>query len=369
MKIPLVDLAPYNNTPAIKLIIDQHLHDSSFIGGPSVENFEREFADYTETKYAVSTGSGTDAIRLILQALDISTGDEVIVPAFTFFATAEAVVLAGATPIFADVYPDDYTISPISIKSKITPRTKAIIPVHLYGRPADMTSIFHVAIQNNLYVIEDACQAHGATYHNQKVGSLSHAAAFSFYPTKNLGCCGDGGMITTSLPKVASSARTLRDHGQSKKHLHHSIGLCSRLDAIQAAILSEKLTHLDQWNSERQTVANNYLNHLPHNIAQPTWPYPMTGTTHVFHQFAIQVDPEDRRSLQNHLQTRNIATAIHYPYALHHLIPFHPYPLPAPVLPNAEHLAKTTLSLPMFPHMTPTQVMYVCDAIKEFYNQ
>jgi len=366
MKIPIVDLEPYNNTSAIKLIVNRHLRTSAFIGGDSVSKFEQEFADYTTTKYAISCASGTDAIRLILQSLGISTGDEVIVPAFTFFATAEAVVLAGATPVFADVYSDTYTISHSSIESKITTRTKAIIPVHLYGKPANMNRITGIAHRHNLYVIEDACQAHGAIYRNQKVGSLSHAAAFSFYPTKNLGCCGDGGAITTNNNHINYTARMLRDHGQTEKNLHHSIGLCSRLDAIQAAILSEKLTHLDQWNIARQTVANIYMNHLPTQVEYPNFPYPMTGNTHVFHQFAIQVDPEDRLLLRNHLKTYNIATAIHYPYALHLTDPF--YKSPPQSLPNAQRLAKTTLSLPMFPHMTHTQVMYVCDAIKEYYN-
>ena len=361
MKIPIVDLEPYNNTSAIKLIIDQHLSTSSFIGGDSVSKFEQEFADYTETKHAISCGSGTDAIRLILQSLGISTGDEVIVPAFTFFATAEAVVLAGATPVFADIDPTTYTISPRSVESKITARTKAIIPVHLYGQPANMNKI---ASRNNLYVIEDACQAHGATYHNQKVGSLSHAAAFSFYPTKNLGCCGDGGAITTNNNHINQAARTLRDHGQPKKNYHRQIGLCSRLDAIQAAILSEKLPELDYQNSQRRKIATQYNINLPPYV---TTPYIMTGNTHVFHQYTIQVHPIHRTQLQTFLKERGIATAIHYPYALHLTDPF--YKSPPQSLPNAQRLAKTTLSLPMFPHMTPTQVMYVCDAIKEFYNQ
>ena len=361
MKIPIVDLEPYNNTSAIKLIIDQHLRTSSFIGGDSVSKFEQAFADYTETKHAISCASGTDAIRLILQSLGISTGDEVIVPAFTFFATAEAVVLAGATPVFADIDPTTYTISPQSVESKITTKTRAIIPVHLYGQPANMNKI---ASRNNLYVIEDACQAHGATYFDEKVGSLSHAAAFSFYPTKNLGCCGDGGAITTNNNHINQAARTLRDHGQPKKNYYRQIGLCSRLDAIQAAILSEKLPELDYQNSQRRKIATQYNINLPPYV---TTPYIMTGNTHVFHQYTIQVHPIHRTQLQTFLKERGIATAIHYPYALHLTDPF--YKSPPQSLPNAQRLAKTTLSLPMFPHMTLAQVEYVCDAIKEFYNQ
>ena len=364
MNIPLIDLTIQHRMlrDEINTAIQGVLNRADFILGQDVNKFEEEFAAYCGTKYAVGVDSGLSALEISLRAFGIGPGHEVIVPAHTFTATAAAVTLTGATPVFVDVDPETWNIDPKQIESAITPRTKGIMPVHLYGLPADMNMILGISEKHSLVVIEDACQAHGAKYHGQRTGSIGNAAGFSFYPTKNLGGCGDGGMITTNDEKVAIMARALRNCGQTAKNVHQLIPLNHRLDSMQAAILRVKLHYLEGFIASRRRLAevyNNLINGKPVRI-----PIEPPGYYHVYHLYVIR--SQNREALQAHLKEHGIGTALHYPSPVH-LQPYYANGKDRHgEFPVAEKICNEILSLPMYPELTEDQIEYVAARIKEF---
>jgi len=338
------------------------LNSGNYILGDQVTKFEYEFGKYVSTEYCIGVGNGLDALTLSLQALNIGYGDEVIVPAHTFFATWLAVLRLGATPVGVGVDNFTYTINPELIKEKITKRTRAIIPVHLYGNPCRLDLIRKIANEYELYVIEDAAQAHGTTYNGKKIGSHSHLVAWSFYPTKNLGCFGDGGAITTDDKILADKIKSLRNYGSSEKYVHNHLGINSRLDEIQAAILNVKISHLDRWNLMRKNIAKHYTSSIEDNIVQ--LPYLSDTDSQSWHLFVIRSNSRDR--LKRHLNNFNIPTLIHYP-----IPPFRQQSVRGFAKNNSEFeleecIANTVLSLPMHPFLTESDLKRVSDAINSF---
>jgi dTDP-4-amino-4,6-dideoxygalactose transaminase len=333
-----------------------------YVLGAEVEAFEAEFAAYCETRHCVGVGNGLDALHLILRGSDIGPGDEVIVPSNTYIATWLAVTFAGATPV--PVEPDDatYNIDPEQVVAAITPRTKAIIAVHLYGQPAEMDALTAIAAQRGLLVIEDAAQAHGARYKGRRTGSLGHAAGFSFYPGKNLGALGDGGAVTTNDAVLADRIRLLRNYGSRIKYQHEEKGFNSRLDELQAAVLRTKLRHLDAWNSRRQRLAELYREVLTPQggvlPAVPRWIEP------VWHLFVLR--HQGRDALQRHLAAANIGTMIHYPVPPHLQSAYQELGLGRGALPRAERLSEELLSLPMGPHLSDADLMRVGAVVNAF---
>src|SRR5262249_27937992 len=304
-----------------------------------------------------------DALTLALKALGIGPGDEVITAANSFVATAEAIVHAGARPVFVDINPQTYNIDTGQIEAHITPRTKAVIPVHLYGQPVDMDSILQIAEKHKLYVIEDAAQAHGAQYKGHRVGSLGHAACFSFYPSKNLGACGDAGAVVTNDDQVALAVRKLRDHGGIEKYQHDLAGYNSRLDTLQAAALSLKLKYLDEWNQRRRAHALLY-NELLAQIPGIVTPKVLEGATHVYHLYVVRVEWGERDNLQQSLHECGVQTGIHYPKPLSSLQPF--IDSRATPFPMAEESARKILSLPLYPELERGQIEYVAEQIANY---
>jgi dTDP-4-amino-4,6-dideoxygalactose transaminase len=351
--------------PALDEAWDLLLADSDFVGGEAVERFEKQRAAYCGTAEAVGVANGTDALVLILRALGIGAGDEVVVPANTFVATVEAVVLAGATPRFADVHPDTLLLTGETLAAALTPRTAAVVPVHLYGQVADMDSIGEVATRAGLAVVEDAAQAHGATWKDRRAGSFGVAGSFSFYPGKNLGAFGDAGAVVTSDPALASTLRALRNHGRvaGSHHLHAEVGTTSRLDTLQAAVLSAKLARLDAWTEARRAAVARYTQALAGGPAR------MVGTgadaSPAWH-LAVALVP-DRDRVRQSLSERGVQTAIHYPIPCHQLAPYLPYATGG--LPVAEAAADQVLSLPLFPHLTGEQVDEVCEALRQVVGE
>ncbi|WP_323254382.1 DegT/DnrJ/EryC1/StrS family aminotransferase [Spirulina sp. CCNP1310] len=344
------------------------LRSGRYIGGAAVSDFETVFAEYIGTPYAVGCNSGTDALYLALRACDIGPGDEVITTPLTFIATAEVICRVGATPVFIDIDPTTFNLDPNRIAPAITPRTKAIIPVHLFGRPVDMTAVIAIAQSHNLVVLEDCAQSTGAMWAGQKVGSMGTVGCFSFFPTKNLGACGDGGAITTGDEAIAHRIRQLREHGQSERYIHTQTGLNSRLDALQATILAIKLRHLDHWNQQRQAVAQRYdtlLAQLP-TITLPT--APPSGQA-VWNQYTIRVaDPQGdgsrRNGIQAILQDQGISSMVYYPRPLHLQPVYQHLGYRQGDLPQAEQAAAEVLSLPMFPELTPEEQEQVAYGLK-----
>jgi dTDP-3-amino-3,4,6-trideoxy-alpha-D-glucose transaminase len=332
-----------------------------FTLGPEVEAFEAEWADYCGAEHCVAVSSGTDALILALRALEIGPGDEVVVPANSFVATAEAVSLAGATPCFIDVDPKTALITPEGFHAALGPHTRCVIPVHLYGRTLELEPLANAAAERGVAVIEDACQAHGGLIGKQRAGTVGDAGCFSFYPTKNLGAWGDAGALITNDPRLAERVRLLRAHGEQIRYYHEIVGTTARMDAIQAAILRVKLRRLDAWNDARRRLGNALTTALRDGPAIPPAPAD-AGADHVFHQFVVQSGARDR--LRAHLMERGIATAIHYPVPIHRTPAF--ADRPAPALPVAEGLARQILSLPIYPGMADEDVAFVADAIAEF---
>jgi dTDP-4-amino-4,6-dideoxygalactose transaminase len=362
MQIPFVDLKiQYSSIEnEVQDAIRRVVNSSHFIGGEPVISFEKKFAAYCDTKYAVGVANGTDALQIVLRALGIRSGDEVITTANTFIATAAAIATTGATPVFVDIDPNTHTINPALIEPAITSRTKAIIPVHLFGQPADMRPIMDIAHRHGIHVVEDAAQAHGAEYEGKRIGSIGHAACFSFYPGKNLGAYGDGGAITTNSDFLAERIGRLRDHGRITKYTHAEVGFNSRLDTLQAAILDVKLRRLDRWNLLRQRAASWYdLELLGSGVKTP---YVRRDSTHVYHLYVIET--EDRDVLQNQLEAAGISTGIHYPLPLHLQPAFKYLGYNAGDLPRSEEIATRLLSLPIFPEITREQVNWVAGTIK-----
>lgn len=364
MQVPFVDLKamqePIMNE--IEEAISRVLGNTNFILGKEVSLFEEEFAAYCETGFAVGVDSGTSALELALRAFDIGPDDEVITVANTFIATALAITCTGAKPILVDIDPATYNIEVAKIETVITERTRAIIPVHLYGQPADMDPIMELARQHDLVVIEDACQAHGARYKGQRVGSIGHAAAFSFYPAKNIGAAGDGGIVVTNDAEIDQKLRMLRNYGQPQKYYHEVIGYNRRLDTLQAAILRIKLRYLDTWNDARRTHAGLYGQLLAQSPI--VVPVVAENVEPVWHLYVIQV--EDRDGLQSYLSEQGISTGIHYPIPIHLQHAYESLGYEKNDFPSTERAARKILSLPMYPDLDPGKITYVVEHIQQF---
>jgi len=360
--IPILDLkAQYESIKhEINAAIAEVLESTRFILGPNVAAFEEEVAEYLGVGYAVGVASGTDALLLTLRAYGIGPGDEVIVPAYTFFATAEVVSLLGATPTFVDIDPETYCIDVRGIEERITEPIKAIIPVHLYGHPADMDPMLALAREYGLKVIEDNAQAFGAEYTGRKTGSLGDAGCLSFYPSKNLGGYGDGGTVVTNDARVAAQVRLLRTHGWRRKYYSETIGYNSRLDELQAAILRVKLRHVDSWNDRRREVAQAYGRRLTEfGVIIPS---EASYARHVYHLYVVRV--QRRAELQKRLRAMGIASAIYYPVPLHLVGAYVELGHGQGDFPEAERAAQESLALPMFPEMSDEQLAYVVGAVE-----
>ena len=366
MLIPLVDLkAQYVRIkPDIDAAIQRVLDNTSFILGKEVADFESVFADYVGAKGAVGVASGTAALHLALLACGVGSGDEVITVAHTFTATAEAIFHAGARPVFVDISPRTYTIDPNHVEDAITPRTKTIVPVHLYGHPAEMDALSDIAQRHNLWLIEDAAQAHGAEYDGRRCGSIGHLACFSFYPGKNLGAYGDAGMVTGNDETLLLRVRKLRDHGRTGKYEHEEVGWGERLDALQAAILRAKLAYLEEWTEARWLHARHY-DELLANLNLVT-PYVASNVRHVYHLYVIRVRRRD--ALVEHLRAKGVGAGIHYPTPLHRQPAYLKQGYVGVRLPVTEQVAAEVISLPMYPELTNKQIEYVVDGIKEFID-
>lgn len=341
---------------AIKRVLD----NSYYIDGPYLKQFEQEWAEYCGTKYCVGVGNGLEGIKLSLLALGIKENDEVIIPSHTFIATALAVSNCGAKPVFVEVNEDDYLINPDKIEEKITDKTKAIIVVHLYGQCCEMDKIMDIAKRHNLKVVEDAAQAHGATYKGRKAGSLGDIAEFSFYPGKNLGCLGDGGCITTNDEELADKVRELRNYGSNQKYIHNEKGFNSRLDELQASILSVKLPYLDKWNNDRRRIASRFNNEIKNEKIK--LPVENVDNYHVYHQYVVQVD--DRENFQDYLKKYDIPTMVHYPRAIHKQKAYEEFNKLD--LPIAEELASKVVSLPMYYGLTDEEIDYIINVINKY---
>lgn len=365
-RISILDLDPEIDMMREELeeAFNKVLDHSGFIMGPEVKTFEKNVADFLGSKHSIGVNSGTDALLIALRAAGIGKGDEVITTPFTFFATAESIVMAGAKPVFADICPDDFNIDPQKIKDAITDDTKAIMPVHLFGKPADMKSILEIAGNNGLQVIEDCAQSFGATIDGQQTGSLGNAGAFSFFPTKNLGGFGDGGLIITDDDQIADQARMLRVHGAKKKYHNQVMGYNSRLDTIQAALLNVKLKYINEFNKKRREIAGRYIEHL-NEVDELVLPDLNNG--HVYHQFTIRVKNGLRDSLHKALDNAGISTMIYYPVPCHQLPVFEGQYGSYPV---SEQAAEEVLSLPIWPEMELDTQMTIINRLKEIiYEQ
>ena len=363
-EIPVIDLNKQYQSIRVEVdgVFSRVMEKGSFILGAEVEAFEREFAEYCGVKYAIGVASGTDALQLALMACDVGENAGVAVPAHTAVATVSAVESGGADPLLVDIDLARYTLDPNLLSRAISPRTRAVIPVHLYGCPADMNLVLQFARARNLTVIEDCSQAHGALYRGHKVGGLGHAAAFSFYPTKNLGAFGDGGAVVTNDPVLAERVRLLRQYGWREQYVSSIKGINSRLDELQAGILRVKLRHLDEWNARRRLLANLYFELL--SGAGLVLPFPPEDAVHVFHQFVIRHPRRDE--LRKHLKERGIYTLVHYPIPIHLQPAYADLALSPGSLPNTEQAAREVLSLPLYPELREDQVERVCRAILEF---
>ena len=377
-KIPPVDL-----TRQYKLIKEEAnaavleiLNSGRYIGGETIATFEREFANYIGVSECISCNSGTDALFLALKALNIGEGDEVITTPFSFFATAEVITKAGAKPVFIDLDLNTFNLNLAQIEQAITPKTKAIIPVHLFGQPVDMQQLMTIANAHNLYVIEDCAQATGATWGEDRIGSIGHVGCFSFFPTKNLGACGDGGAVTTNDLAIAKQIRILKEHGSPMRYRHDFIGINSRLDAVQAAILTIKLRYLDHWNEQR-FLAAQYYQELLHSIKDFKLPQALTGGDSVWNQYTVCIADRSssktadlatqttRDRLKENLLTKGIMSAIYYPIPLHLQPVYRDLNYQSGQLPIVEQAAREVLSLPIFPGISEAEQEQVAYAIKD----
>ena len=364
MEVPFLDLKAQNQALKAEILPlwEEILDSAGFIGGKHVNAFEKEFASACSVKYCVAVNSGTDALRFIFLALGLEPGDEIITVPNTFIATTEAITQAGGKIVFVDIDLDTYNIDSAKIEEVITPRTRGIVPVHLYGQPADMDPILAIAKKHGLWVVEDACQAHLAEYKDCKVGSIGIAAAFSFYPGKNMGACGEGGVVTTNDENLAAKIRMFRDHGQSRKYHHEMEGYNGRCDALQAAALRVKLKHLPAWNEARRNKAKIYLDLLK-EVDGIILPKTNKHCLHVYHLFVIQVDNRD--DVVEALKQMGISTGLHYPIPLHLQKAYEHMKLPVGSFPVAEVCAKKLLSLPMYPELIEEQIRCVSISLKK----
>jgi dTDP-4-amino-4,6-dideoxygalactose transaminase len=362
MSVPMVDLKLQYD--AIKGEIDAAvlgvLESTSFILGPQGKALEQQIAAYHGVRHAIGVASGTDALHLALRAADIGPGDEVITTPFTFIATAEAVSYVGAVPVFVDIEPDTFNMDVKQIERRITKRTKAILPVHLYGHPANMTGVMELAREHKLRVIEDCAQSFGAEFRRRKTGSFGDLGCFSFFPSKNLGCYGDGGMVVTDDPKLAERLQSLRNHGSRVRYYHDEIGYNSRLDEVQAAVLNVKFKRIDTYNEGRRRSAASYTKHL--SISGITPPSERPGCKHVFHQYTIRV--RERDQVKKRLDEAKMSSMIYYPVPCHLQAAYQGLGMKPGSLPVTEQAAQEVLSLPMYPELTESQIMSVASAVK-----
>ena len=365
MRIPLVDLKnQYQNIKEDVLSeISQALDSMQLFLGKNVQALESDFAGYCSTEFAIGVSSGTDALHIALRACGIGPGDEVITVSHTFIATVEAIILAGAKPVLVDIDPETYNMDASQLKKAITGKTKAIVPVFMYGHPADMDPIIEIARAHGLKIIEDACQAHGSEYKGRRAGSIGDVGCFSFYFTKNLGAYGEGGIITTSDPEIAQQCRMLRDHGQNEKYRHATIGMNGRLDELQAAVLRIKLPHLEDWIGKRRSLAQAYNEGLPESIIKPQ---EMSWGKHVYHLYVVRI-PE-REQLREWLESKGISTGMHYPIPVHLQEAWRASGGEKLSLPVTESITKEILSLPIYPELTIEEIDIVCKHIREFID-
>jgi dTDP-4-amino-4,6-dideoxygalactose transaminase len=365
MSVPFLDLKTQYKSIQAEIIkaLQNVLDNTAFAGGPFVETFEKEFASFCQTEYAVGVGNGTDALLGALIGLGIGQGDEVITTPSTFIATAEAISFCGAKPVFVDIDEQTYNINSDLLKRAITSRTKAIIPVHLFGQPADMDPIMNIAREHGLFVIEDACQAHGAEYKGRRAGSIGHAGCFSFYPGKNLGAYGEAGAVVTNDATLAEKIKQFRDHGQEKKYYHLMIGWNARMDGFQGAVLSVKLKHLPDWNEARRKNAKLY-NELLVEVDEIMTPFEAEYAKHVYHIYALRT--KNRDALMSALAVKNIFCGIHYPIPLHLQKAYRFLGYGPGMFPVAEKSAAEFLSLPMFPELSQNQIIMVVNEIKKY---
>ena len=371
ISVPALDLKAQYQTirDEIEPVVRDVLESQYFVLGPQVAEFEKEAAAYCEVGHAIGCASGSDALLLPLMAFGIGPGDEVITSPYTFFATAGAIWRTGARPVFVDVDPISYNIDPETIEAAITPRTKVIIPVHLYGQTAEMDAISEIAKKHNLLVLEDAAQAIGSAYRGRRTGGLGHAAAFSFYPSKNLGAFGDAGMVTTDDPDLARKVARLRVHGMEPKYHHHEVGFNSRIDAFQAAILRVKLRHLDDWTTARRDAAARYSRLFQDegiDADRLTMPREDAGHYHVFNQYVIRVPANLRDPLRAHLAAERVGTEIYYPIPLHLQVCFRELGYQPGDFPISEAAAAETIALPMYPELSENSQQYVVETIARF---
>lgn len=373
MQVPLLDLKAQYATikPEVDAAIAEVMESNHFILGPKVEQCEKEIARYSNCSHAVGVSSGSDALLACLMAENIGPGDEVITSPYTFFATVGAIARLGATPVFVDIDPETYNMDTAQIAAKVTPKTRAIMPVHLYGQMADMDTIMEVAKKHNLIVIEDGAQAIGAESKGRRAGSIGHFGCFSFFPSKNLGAAGDGGMIVTNDPQRAEKLKVLRAHGSKPKYHHKVLGGNFRLDAIQAAVVSAKLPHLDKWTAGRQRNAKLYdklfaqagVTTAANSLQRVTLPR-VTGNRHIFNQYVIRVTRRDQ--LQAALKQRDIGTEVYYPVTMHLQECFAYLGHRPGAFPESERAAEQTLALPIYPELSEEQIRYVADCVCEF---
>jgi dTDP-4-amino-4,6-dideoxygalactose transaminase len=364
MKVPFLDLKSHH-APMLEEInaaIQEVIDSAAFAGGPFVTRFEEDFAAYCDARYAIGVGSGTEALWLVLLALGVGPGDEVITVPNSFMATAEAITYCGAKPVFVDVDEQTYNMDPAGLEQAVTTRTKAIIPVHLFGQPADMDPILEFARKRGLFVVEDAAQAHGAIYKGRKVGTLGDAGCFSFYPGKNLGAFGEAGAIVTNNDALQEKIRILRDHGQIRKYHHTMVGWNARMDGIQGAILQIKLRHLEKGNELRRSHAAHYDTAL-RGAEDIIVPFHARNVQHVYHVYAIRV--QDRDEVMRLLTQKGVGSGVHYPVPIHLQEAYSALGYKPGAFPIAERCATEFLSLPMFPELTSTQVETVVQSLKE----
>lgn len=370
MKVPMLDLSEqYQELKSEVLsVLDEVMSSSRFILGDHVKKLEADVATYSNVKHGIGCGNGSDAIHIAIQAAGVGPGDEVITTPFTFFATGGAVARAGATPVYVDIDPVTFNIDPSKIEAAITPNTKAIIPVHLYGQMADMDPIVEIAKKHNLVIVEDAAQAIGAKYKGKSVGELGTAATYSFFPTKNLGAYGDGGMIVTNDDDLAEKMSVIRVHGSKPKYYHHVLGYNSRLDELQAAVLNVKFPHLDKWSTLRREKAQTYTQLLNEALGETVvTPVEVEGNYHVFHQYTIRVSQRDE--LQKYLNEQGVQTMVYYPLPLHVQPVFKDLGYKEGDFPESEKAANEAISLPMFPELKQEQQEYVVSKIVEFFKK
>ncbi|WP_257350252.1 DegT/DnrJ/EryC1/StrS family aminotransferase [Pseudalkalibacillus decolorationis] len=369
MNVPMLDLSEqyFNLKQDINTALEEVMSSSRFILGDNVKKLEKDIAKYSNVAYGIGVANGSDALHISLLGCGVEPGEEVICPAFTFFATAGAVARIGAVPVFVDIDPKTYNIDPSKIEAAITPKTKAIIPVHLYGQMADMDPILEIAEKHNLSIVEDAAQSIGSEYKGKKPGELGTTACYSFFPTKNLGAYGDAGMIVSDNEEIAEKMRVIRVHGSKPKYYHHVLGYNSRLDELQAAILNVKFPHLNDWSKQRRDHAETYTTLLNEKVGDHVvTPYAEEHNYHIFHQYTIRVEKRDE--LQVFLKENGVASMVYYPKPLHLQPVFAELGYKEGDLPETEKACSEVISLPMFPELKQEQQEYVVETIRKFYK-